>query len=454
MKPAEAAGPAGDAGELELQARWAAGDWRGPWLDADGGPARVAFAGTWNRGAGPDFRGAILLDREGRARRGDVELHRRPSGWREHGHAGDPAYAGVALHVVGRGGRASGGPPLAVLPAGGREGLTGREPEGPPCARPARAPDPAEIEALLERLALRRLRAKTALQRRRIAEFGPDRAGAAALARALGQPRNADMLERALLAADDGRDAPSAAAIEAAIETVKGAVKGAEPPGGGWRRGRGAADRPAGAAAALAALLERWRAGPGGPAAIAERAARIALGGRAGAGELLLPGLIGPARAGRIAGDFAAPFALAALAAGALDPDGLGLGGLGGAEPPAARIARLWLDGPDARHLRTRELRGRIEAALPPDSRGSRARSQALLELERGWCAHGACAICPVAALAGRGPGRPASAPLAEYARPLPPVPSPNLGPVAGPDAGDVGAQAAAGENTPGPDVP
>ncbi len=441
MKPAEAEGPAGGAdagaGELELQARWAAGDWEGPWLEAAGGPARVAFAGTWNRGAGPDFRGAILLDREGRARRGDVELHCRPSGWRAHGHAGDPAYADVALHVVGRGGRGSGGPPVAVLPAAGPGEPPRREPAGwkkPPCARPARAPDPAELEALLEQLALRRLRAKTALQRRRIAELGPARAGAAALARALGQPRNADLLERALLAAGDGRALPGASAIETAI--------GAESAHGGWRRGRGAADRPAGAAAALAALLGKWREGAERPEAVA---ARIALGGRAGAGELLLPGLIGPARAARIAGDFAAPFALAALAAGALDP-----GGLGGGEPPAARIARLWLDGPDARHLRTRTLRGRIEAMLPPDSRGTRARSQALLELERGWCAHGACAICPVAALVGRGPGRPASAPLAEYARPRPPVPSPNLGP----DAGSIGAQAAAGEKTAGPDVP
>ena len=138
-------------------------------------------------------------------------------------------------------GAGPGGPPLAVLPAAGPEEPPRREPAGwkkPPCARPARAPDPAELEALLEQLALRRLRTKTALQRRRITELGPGRAGAAALARALGQPRNADLLERALLAAADVRAAPAAAAIETAI--------GAESTRGGWRRGRGAADRPAG----------------------------------------------------------------------------------------------------------------------------------------------------------------------------------------------------------------
>ena len=39
---ADPAAPAG--GELELQRRWAAGDWDGPWLEAGGEPARVAFA--------------------------------------------------------------------------------------------------------------------------------------------------------------------------------------------------------------------------------------------------------------------------------------------------------------------------------------------------------------------------------------------------------------------------
>ena len=105
-------------GEAALQRRWAAGRWPWPWLHPERGgpPLRVHFAGRWNHGPGPDFRGAILLDATGRARRGDVELHHRPAGWRSHGHHRDPAYARVLLHVVGGGGRASVGPPAALLP--------------------------------------------------------------------------------------------------------------------------------------------------------------------------------------------------------------------------------------------------------------------------------------------------------------------------------------------------
>jgi hypothetical protein len=44
--------------------------------------------------------GAVLADAAGTLIRGDVEVHVRASGWAAHRHAGDPAYAGVVLHVV------------------------------------------------------------------------------------------------------------------------------------------------------------------------------------------------------------------------------------------------------------------------------------------------------------------------------------------------------------------
>ncbi len=404
-----AAGPPA-GGELELQRRWAAGDWDGPWLEAGGEPARVAFAGTWNRGAGPDFRGAVLLDRRGRARRGDVELHLRPAGWRAHGHDGDPAYAGVALHVVGAdgggagNGAGSGSPPLALLPPA----PAGTEPRDPPCERlPATAAP--ELGRLLERLALARLRRKLLRDRRRIAELGPDRAAAASLAHALGGPANGAVLEAAL------RSVPPAdgGAAEPAVEQLEAALSGAA-----WRRGRGPAGTRRGAAAALAALLAKAAAAGEGAGDAGGWALRIALSGAAGARGLLAPGLIGPARAARLAGDFAAPFALAAAASGPAE---------------RARIAELWLDGPDDRHLRTAALRARVAAAAPES--GRRARAQALLDLEAGWCAHGACAVCPLGALAGPPPPR-------RPGLPRPPVPSPNRP-----------RDQAAGEKTSGPEV-
>jgi len=48
---------------------------------------------------GPDFRGALIAFGS-ELRRGDIEIHLRSSGWREHGHHLDPAYNDVILHVV------------------------------------------------------------------------------------------------------------------------------------------------------------------------------------------------------------------------------------------------------------------------------------------------------------------------------------------------------------------
>jgi Protein of unknown function (DUF2851) len=67
----------------------------------DGHRVRVLNPGRPNSGAGPDFRDAVL-EVGGEERRGDVELHVRASAFRGHGHHLDPAYDGVALHVVYR----------------------------------------------------------------------------------------------------------------------------------------------------------------------------------------------------------------------------------------------------------------------------------------------------------------------------------------------------------------
>lgn len=90
--------------ERLLQQIWLRGDFcaRGLRL-RDGRALRVLRRGRWNRLAGPDFRDAELRVGEGALAEtwhGDVEVHLRATDWDQHGHASDPAYAKVVLHVV------------------------------------------------------------------------------------------------------------------------------------------------------------------------------------------------------------------------------------------------------------------------------------------------------------------------------------------------------------------
>lgn len=66
----------------------------------DGSPLRVVHPGFWNKEPGPDFKQAILQIGTGPAKIGDVEIDLAASGWRSHGHAANPAYKHVILHVL------------------------------------------------------------------------------------------------------------------------------------------------------------------------------------------------------------------------------------------------------------------------------------------------------------------------------------------------------------------
>lgn len=88
--------------ERHVQALWYDGALRPEELHTvDGMPIRVVDPGVWNLEAGPDFRDAVIEVGSSRQRiRGDVEIHLRPADWTAHGHAGDPAYKRVVLHVT------------------------------------------------------------------------------------------------------------------------------------------------------------------------------------------------------------------------------------------------------------------------------------------------------------------------------------------------------------------
>jgi hypothetical protein len=66
----------------------------------DGRRLAVFSPGYWNEGAGPDFRNAEFAFADEPRVRGDVEIHVSASDWNRHGHAGDPMYDRVLLHVV------------------------------------------------------------------------------------------------------------------------------------------------------------------------------------------------------------------------------------------------------------------------------------------------------------------------------------------------------------------
>ncbi|MBI2517312.1 MAG: DUF2851 family protein [Opitutae bacterium] len=86
--------------EKVLQKIWLHGDFvqTGARL-ADGRSLEIVSPGAWNLLGGPDFREAHLRI-AGREVRGEVEVHFHASDWTAHGHATNPTYANVVLHVV------------------------------------------------------------------------------------------------------------------------------------------------------------------------------------------------------------------------------------------------------------------------------------------------------------------------------------------------------------------
>ena len=172
--------------------------------------------------------------------------------WLQHGHAGDPAYRDLLLHVVDWDERPHRGrspaddlvPEATRLPPAMTE-MSGAA-ERPPCADIILRAGEAAVEARLVGIARRRfLRKMSELQALKIS-VGPgsrdDRRAVVAAARALGQPHNAHLAEhgarRALEQCDEWPQV--APMIEAS----------------GWRPGRGALGSAAGLSLVLATLLK------------------------------------------------------------------------------------------------------------------------------------------------------------------------------------------------------
>ena len=85
--------------ELELQARWFAGDFGKHFVSTAGDEIEIVQFGTWNREAGPDFRDAAIRINCSEPVRGCIEIDLLDRSWETHGHATNPAFEATVLHV-------------------------------------------------------------------------------------------------------------------------------------------------------------------------------------------------------------------------------------------------------------------------------------------------------------------------------------------------------------------
>ncbi len=84
--------------ELASQAKLYAGDLGDRWQGVDGEEIEVIHFGIWNREPGPDFIDAELRI-NGNTVKGDIELDRENADWERHGHAENPSFDNVVLHL-------------------------------------------------------------------------------------------------------------------------------------------------------------------------------------------------------------------------------------------------------------------------------------------------------------------------------------------------------------------
>jgi hypothetical protein len=187
--------------ELELQARWFAGEFGANFVSASGEKIDIIQFGTWNREAGPDFRDAAIRIDGSEPIRGCIEIDLMDRSWESHGHAVNPAFEETVLHVFFDKSerefftrtKSNRNVPqvridLAAFPAAFAANV--------PLARPGRCQAPLKnlpeerVHSLLNSAAQFRLRRKAAHIRSKIDTHGRDEALFQELAAALGYKEN------------------------------------------------------------------------------------------------------------------------------------------------------------------------------------------------------------------------------------------------------------------------
>jgi len=93
--------PATDTGpesEMEMQARWFAGEFGRKFVSTDGNRIEIIQFGHWNHSAGPDFT-EVAIRIDDRKVTGTIEVDLNARSWESHGHAINPEFENVVLHV-------------------------------------------------------------------------------------------------------------------------------------------------------------------------------------------------------------------------------------------------------------------------------------------------------------------------------------------------------------------
>jgi hypothetical protein len=392
--------PAAPLRESDLHALWL--DQRFPpdaLVTVSGEPVRVLYRGRPGGGAGPDFRDARISVGGASPQLGDVELHVSEPEFRRHGHASDPAYGRVVLHVVFD----AAGAAVTRLPGGGsapvvalrpwvvqraaeiRAWLERQPPWREPCHTAVHRLGAEAVRTALREGGERRLRAKAVTLAGELGRADAEHVLYRAVCRALGLTRNVEPfgvladrlpLPRALDAVAGMPDDAATRHLGARLCEAAGFGPSAPPLGAlPWRLdGLRPNAHPARRIDGLAAILVRCR-DTGFEAAIRRAAAD-------GAPTLLrtltAPG-IGRDRAVEVAVNAVLPFLLA------IGEEGRAIA-LAAALPAAADYGPLAV----------------LSAALVDETGGrplvmaGALMQQGALALHQEWCRRGGCGICPL----------------------------------------------------------
>src|SRR5881227_538457 len=187
--------------ELELQARWFAGDFGKHFITTAGDKIDIVQFGTWNREAGPDFRDAAIRVNGGDPLRGCIEIDLLDRSWETHGHATNPAFEETVLHVfVDRSDREfftrtrsnRNVPQVHIDPADLPDAFSANIPLARPgrCQAPLKDLPEERVRSVLDAAAQFRLRQKAARIRHKIDSRGRDEVLFQELATALGYKEN------------------------------------------------------------------------------------------------------------------------------------------------------------------------------------------------------------------------------------------------------------------------